>query len=168
LATEIPSLSERSVGVARRQLASLGFKVGEIIEVYDADVPVGYVVDTMPSAGSKWPPGSTVDLKVSKGPEPEKVVRPEDLTPVSEKFSYMVPNDIGKDRVKVRIEMDDAVGEGQFLYEGVHAPGETIRGVSFERRGEATVRVYIDGEKVKEKIYEGEPTSTGSAGGRER
>jgi tRNA A-37 threonylcarbamoyl transferase component Bud32 len=167
LATEIPSLSERSVAVARRELEAKGFRVGEIIEVYDPNVPVHYVVDTMPSAGSKWPPGATVDLKVSKGPEPKKTLRPEDLTPIPETFSYMIPNDIGKDKVKVRIEMDDASGEGQFLYEGVHAPGETIRGVTFERRGRATVRVYIDGEKVKEKVYEGEPTSTGTAAGAE-
>ena len=41
----------------------------EVTEVFDDDVPAGVVVTTRPAAGLPVPPGSTVQVRVSKGPE---------------------------------------------------------------------------------------------------
>ena len=144
----IPSVAEMSVGRARKELEASGFEVGDTVEVYDEKVPAGYVVGTSPPAGADWRPGLAVNLKVSKGPEPP----PPPPAPISDTFSYTVPNDYPRGRVTVRIEMDDETGE-QVLHEGVHAPGDTIRDLSFEHRGEATVRVYLDGTLARERRF---------------
>lgn len=144
----VPSLAEMSVGRARKELEASGFKVGQTIEVYDEDVPVGYVVGTSPPAGEDWRPGLAVNLRVSKGPEPP----PPPAPLVSDRFSYTVPNDYPKDKVTVTIQMEDDTGE-QVLYEDIHAPGDAIRDLAFEHRGEATVRVYLDGALARERRF---------------
>tara|TARA_Y100001935_G_scaffold253089_2_gene258420 strand:- start:50 stop:1819 length:1770 start_codon:yes stop_codon:yes gene_type:complete len=56
--------TERAVYVIEES----GFTVGQIIEVNDDNVPIGFIISQNPMAGKKMGPGSTVDLVVSSGP----------------------------------------------------------------------------------------------------
>ena len=56
--------TERAVYVIEES----GFTVGQVIEVNDDNVPIGFIISQNPMAGKKMGPGSTVDLVVSSGP----------------------------------------------------------------------------------------------------
>jgi beta-lactam-binding protein with PASTA domain/predicted Ser/Thr protein kinase len=66
---EVPDVSGRSKSDARAALEAQGFTVGGTTSQPSDSVTSGDVVATRPSAGSKAPKGSEVDLIVSSGPQ---------------------------------------------------------------------------------------------------
>ena len=56
--------TERAIYVVEES----GFKLGQLLEVNDENIPRGFVISQNPVAGTKMSPGTTVDLVVSKGP----------------------------------------------------------------------------------------------------
>jgi beta-lactam-binding protein with PASTA domain len=69
---EIPDVSGDTVGAATAELEGLGFSTDTTSEA-SGDVQQGRVIRTEPGAGSQRPPGSTVTLVVSSGPEERDV-----------------------------------------------------------------------------------------------
>ena len=64
----VRDVSGRGRDEAVELLEASGLEV-EVSEVFDDDVPAGQVVGTRPGAGLPVPPGSTVEVRVSRGPE---------------------------------------------------------------------------------------------------
>jgi serine/threonine-protein kinase len=65
----VPSLKGITPDIASQKISELGFAVGEIIEVFDADIKSGFLIGTDPKEKEELKRGSTVNLIVSKGVE---------------------------------------------------------------------------------------------------
>ena len=70
----VPSLVGRDRDQATQALTDSHLKVGDIKEVFDETMAVGLVVSASIDAGQLVKPGTPVDLDISKGPAPVKVV----------------------------------------------------------------------------------------------
>ena len=68
---EVPAIENVAVNEARAKLSKLGLEVDEE-EVYSEETPKGFVVSSNPSPGMMVQKGTTMNLKVSVGPEPPK------------------------------------------------------------------------------------------------
>jgi eukaryotic-like serine/threonine-protein kinase len=69
----VPTLTGTSLGAAEAAIKSVGLTVGTVSHQYSTTVPSGRVISSQPTPGASTPPGSTVDLVVSKGPAPVAV-----------------------------------------------------------------------------------------------
>lgn len=65
----IPNLSGLTPEAAVNLLAKLPLKIGDLKEIFNSQVPKGFVISSLPAPGEKVKRNSTVDLKVSKGVE---------------------------------------------------------------------------------------------------
>jgi len=65
----VPSLKGLTPDIASQKISELGFKVGEIIEVFDSDIKSGFVIGSDPKEKAELKRGSIVNLVVSKGVE---------------------------------------------------------------------------------------------------
>ena len=79
---EVPDVEGASTAEGVSTLEQKGFVVNRT-ESYDAQVPKGNIISQNPEGGSKAPSGSTVTLRISQGPEENKVKIP-NLIGVSE------------------------------------------------------------------------------------
>ncbi len=70
----VPSLAGRTVDDATQALTDAHLAVGKITEVWDEKIAIGTVVSGSYAAGKMVKPGTQVDLNVSKGPAPVKIV----------------------------------------------------------------------------------------------
>ncbi|MBN9106644.1 MAG: Stk1 family PASTA domain-containing Ser/Thr kinase [Propionibacteriaceae bacterium] len=70
----VPSLAGRTVADAEAALVEVHLTVGKQTEVWDESITPGQVVSSSPTSGQSVKPGTAVDLNVSKGPAPIKVV----------------------------------------------------------------------------------------------
>ena len=68
----VPNLETLTEEKAQSDIRLSNLTVGETERVYDDTVPEGYVVGQYPAAGTEVPEGTTVNLQVSKGPDPDK------------------------------------------------------------------------------------------------
>ena len=91
----VPSVIGLSRDGAIKKLEEEGFKVGSIEERYDDNVAEGLVSDQSPKAGLRLETGSTVDVVISKGADPEK-------------SKTTVPNVIGKSENEARAALASA------------------------------------------------------------
>lgn len=66
-AVTVPDVVQFDLEQARRVLAAAGLKVGSV-DTVTSSTEAGVIVTTRPGSGTPRPPGSTVDLLVSKGP----------------------------------------------------------------------------------------------------
>jgi len=147
----VPDVREMSVDRARALLRQENLSVGKETARWDNKVPVGYVLGQAPEPEQRVPRATPVDLVVSKGPAPEveaaDVRSGEGLRRTQ--VEYEVPP--GANLQEVRIVVQDRRGE-RTVYRNVHHPGETVQEmVSAEGPG-ATVRVYLSGLLVEEKV----------------
>ena len=69
----IPDTHGQTVDAATAALSALPIQVGTQVPVFDNTAPAGTVAGTRPAAGTEVKRDSTVDLLVSKGPEPVQV-----------------------------------------------------------------------------------------------
>jgi beta-lactam-binding protein with PASTA domain len=65
----VPDLAGLTAPEAESMLRDAGLEIGQIKETYSDTVPPGKIVSSAPSVGHELEAGSTVELKVSKGPE---------------------------------------------------------------------------------------------------
>lgn len=110
-----------------------------IKEDTDSVFPNGVVADQRPQADSQVPPGSNVEITVSRR-----------ATADNEKsyhLHYELPQ--GKKESMVRVNMLDATGETDILNE-TRQPGSKID-LEIPFSGAATVRVFVDGILVRER-----------------
>ncbi|MBC7075453.1 MAG: Stk1 family PASTA domain-containing Ser/Thr kinase [Syntrophomonadaceae bacterium] len=76
---KVPGVVGLVLADAKVQLQNAGLKVGQVEEIYDDKYEKDIVISQNPHFGTQVRKGSSVDLMVSKGKAPEKVVMP-DLT----------------------------------------------------------------------------------------
>lgn len=76
---KVPGVVGLVLADAKVQLQNAGLKVGQVEEIYDDKYEKDIVISQNPHFGTQVKKGSSVDLMVSKGKAPEKVVMP-DLT----------------------------------------------------------------------------------------
>ena len=103
----LPDVLGTTLEEARTTLEAEGFAVSPDLETtFDDEIPMNSVVDTIPPPGTPLPPGGTVTLIISDGPDQE-----------------FLPNWIGQNRDTVRV---DAAARGLVIVEFgrvVNAPG---------------------------------------------
>jgi beta-lactam-binding protein with PASTA domain/tRNA A-37 threonylcarbamoyl transferase component Bud32 len=76
--TTVPDLSGSTVSQASSTLSGAGLTLGSTSEQPSDSVPEGLIMSQSPGPGSEVPPGSSVDVVVSSGPEePETVTVPD-------------------------------------------------------------------------------------------
>lgn len=139
----VPDLIGRKLEEARVALARQGLEVGEVWKRrsrYEADTIVGQE----PSAGTKIPPGSAVDLELSGGPEFGVIHVPGNGDRLFRAVMIQVPADAGYHHVVVEKTHEGAV---ETLHDQLHAPGETVQVDVVAEPGDG-VRVYIDDRRV--------------------
>jgi serine/threonine-protein kinase len=106
---DVPAVKGITQAKATAAITAANLTLGSITEAYDDKVEIGAVVSTSPKIGSSVKPGTTVDIVVSKGPQPVPVPNVEGLrlaaaksslgdaglkSDVSEKFSSSVPDGV--------------------------------------------------------------------------
>ena len=70
----VPSLVGMTVAAAKVALTEVRLKVGKQTDVWHESIEAGQVVSSAPTTGTSAKPGTPVDLTVSKGPAPVKIV----------------------------------------------------------------------------------------------
>ncbi len=70
----VPSLAGRTVDDATTALTEAHLAIGKVTEVWNEKVEIGLVVNASLESGTMVKPGTQVDLNVSKGPAPVKIV----------------------------------------------------------------------------------------------
>jgi beta-lactam-binding protein with PASTA domain len=98
---EVPALENVAANEARAELGKLGLDVNEK-EVYSEEIAKEFVVSSDPSPGMMVQKGTTVNLKVSMGPEPPKTA--------------VVPNVIRMGRSSAKRKIEDTGLEAKFVY----------------------------------------------------
>jgi eukaryotic-like serine/threonine-protein kinase len=78
-ATKVPELGAQTLRFARLALTGAGYTLGDVLRVSSDKVDRNFVIASDPPAGETLPPGATVHLLVSDGPERTAWVMP-DLT----------------------------------------------------------------------------------------
>ena len=66
----VPNLVGEQASAVTSALAAVNLTLGARTDVFDSTIPVGAIVATTPAAGESVPPGTSVDINVSKGPAP--------------------------------------------------------------------------------------------------
>lgn len=66
----VPDMVGGGLAEAKSALAAVKLGVGKVTYVYDETVPAGKIIATQPERGMIMQPRQTVDLRISKGPEP--------------------------------------------------------------------------------------------------
>lgn len=67
----VPGVGNMQLSAAKTKLESIGFVIGEVREEYSSVVKEQMVISTDPAIGSSAPKGTTVNIIVSKGEDPE-------------------------------------------------------------------------------------------------
>ena len=66
----VPSVTDTAENMAVTVLTQAGLMLGSVNREYSDIIAVGYVISQNPSAGNNVDRGATVDLVISKGPDP--------------------------------------------------------------------------------------------------
>ena len=67
----MPGLLGKSLDAAKAEIEAAGLKVGSVTYGYSDDYPSGQVIEQQYSSGTSLAEGTSVGIKVSKGPEPQ-------------------------------------------------------------------------------------------------
>jgi serine/threonine-protein kinase len=162
----VPDLSGMTLDKARRAIRAKNLVVGQVTDQFDETIPKGEVISQDPSAAQQVTKLTSVSIVVSKGPEPvpaPEIITPTEVppTPAPEEgekprdrafdIDVDVPDD-GSTHL-VRITVTDANGEREVVRES-HQPGEKLKKTikAFGRRGEVTIRVYMDEKLFHEEV----------------
>ncbi len=70
---KVPGLEGLSEDAAKLALESVGLALGKVEETYSETVSTGLVISQSYAKDTELKPGTTVDIVISKGPEPEEV-----------------------------------------------------------------------------------------------
>ncbi len=66
----VPDVTGMTQANAAAALTGAGLDVGQVVQAFSDTIPVGRVISQDPAADAEVPPGTAVDLEVSKGPAP--------------------------------------------------------------------------------------------------
>lgn len=157
---EVPNVSNMPESRARRELEGMGLAVMDSVEERTSTtVPLGYVIGTVPPAGTRIDRSRPIKLIVSIGsgydapPSPAQGAAPESEPQTSlPKRQFEVKIDLSDqpDR-RVRIEVEDALGKRTVLDE--LRTGGQVYTIPVEAQGTSVrIRVYVDEQLVQEII----------------
>ena len=138
----VPSLETMTEEKARSTIRLSNLTEGETELVYDDTVPEGYVVGQYPAANTEVAEGTTVNIQVSKGPDPDK--QPQE---VEKTITVNLPD--SENPVNVQAMMD-----GQVIFNETKDPTMdlsvdiTVKGKAGETK---TVTIYFDGVQADTK-----------------
>jgi eukaryotic-like serine/threonine-protein kinase len=135
---EVPDITGIAMERARRILEKNGLKLGKYSGEFDVVVTKGNIMRQKPEAGEQLKRGGEVELVISKGEEMpiEQATPAPDVKPVetplvddnrerSFKVEYSVPSG-GTDEHVIRIDINDAKGQGRTVYEQSLKPGTKL------------------------------------------
>lgn len=108
---DMPTIVGSTLDEARQLLEESSLNVGEVTEVWNEEAPEGQVLEASEEAGAELPPDSTIDLTVSRGPEPIPIT---DYTGRDASSAQSVLEDAGFD-VTVTEEHSADVPAGQVI-----------------------------------------------------
>ena len=132
----VPNLETLTEEKAQSDIRLSNLTVGETERVYDDTVPEGYVVGQYPAAGTEVPEGTTVNLQVSKGPDPDK--QPQEV-------EKTITVDLPDSESPVNVQ---AMVDGQVIFSETKDPTMDLS-VDIPVKGKAgetkTVTIYFDG-----------------------
>lgn len=155
---DVPDLRGLTLPEARRQLDAVNLRIGDQVRYQQSTrYERGRIIYTTPGPGERTQRGSSVEVVISSGREQPDMPfgRTDELTPSRFRLSFRVPEKEGS--VLVRVEMIDARGEPQVIFEESREAGEEITLDNIEGFGEkATFRIYYDNELDAEVIKRGE------------
>lgn len=142
---EVPDLRGLTVTQARERLAAVSLQLDPTIRREPTrGIEEGLIVSSDPGPWEKVERGSTISITVSSGRErPDRPTVPaENLVANTWSLQFTVRSDT---KVIVRVEMTDARGEPQVVYESEHVNGDTVDLPMIEGYGKtATFRVYYN------------------------
>lgn len=150
---EIPDLSGLPEAQANETAVHAGFTIGKVKQEYSEKVPANTVITQDPPAEVKRAPGSAIDIVLSNGPKPESDEESStSSTPTGKAHRYRVnvevPADADGDQ-EVQIVVDDSRGETT-AYSENRSPGDKFTETITAYGDNATIKVYVGGEMVKE------------------
>jgi beta-lactam-binding protein with PASTA domain len=161
----MPDLTGKSLQEAMRLLGPLGVKYRSY-HVHRPDAPFDVVLEQRPAAGTRLRRGQEVSFDIRSADTSEEVMHRKAfvdfIVPGSPTESHTVlmekVAEDGDRSVIFPLRKRDYFGDAPPTYEGTTA----IRGVPVDFKGEGTVEVYLDGEKVRAYYFQGnaEPTIT--------
>ena len=132
----VPNLETLTEEKAKSDIRLSNLSVGETEEVFDDTVPAGYVVGQYPAAGTTVDEGTTVNLQVSKGPDPDK--QPQEM-------EKTITVDLPDSESPVNVQ---AMVDGQVIFSETKDPTMDLS-VDIPVKGKAgetkTVTIYFDG-----------------------
>lgn len=168
----VPNVLNSPLLTAEVALSNEGLKVGEITRVYHEQIPSGQVVHQEPLANKEVIQGTTVNLIVSKGPEPiwirmpvvtgmpvnqaKSIIQNYNLQVgvVQPETSYEHPADIV---LRQDPGADSEILKGSvvnLVISGGPGPSEGQSSVSVILPASGRVRIVVDDEKGREVVYE--------------
>jgi serine/threonine-protein kinase len=109
----VPSLAERPLTEAMAAISEAGLRVGAITRQPDDEVKAEYVISSIPAAGKRITPNTSVNLVVSSGPE-----------------EITVPKILWKSLARATQEIEKAgftVGKVTYTYDEDHRGGIVLR-----------------------------------------
>ncbi|MCX7993372.1 MAG: PASTA domain-containing protein [Fimbriimonadales bacterium] len=155
---EVPNVSNMPESRARRELEGMGLAVMDATEERrDTEIPLGYVISTVPPAGTRIDRSRPIKLIVSIGsgyetvppttPEPEP--QPPQTDAPKRTFEVKIDLSDQPDR-RIRIEVEDELGKRIVLDE--QRTGGQVYTIPVEAQGTSVkIRVYID-ERLAQEI----------------
>ena len=138
---ELPNYKDRTRAWTEDDL-KLRNLVPNVQEVYSDTVEAGTVITQYPDAGTVVEEGSTVNIQVSKGPDPATAPKT-----VTRQVTVAVPMDSGT--VNVKVTMDgEVVYENDVTFDSENDPLMNMGSVSFMVTGSGTkvLSVYYNGQ----------------------
>ncbi len=138
---ELPNYKDRTRAWAEDDLGLRNLAV-KVQEVYSDSVEAGTVITQYPDPGTMVEEGSTVNIQVSKGPDPATAPKT-----VTRQVTVAVPMDSGT--VNVKVTMDgEVVYENDVTFDSENDPLMNMGSVSFMVTGSGTkvLSVYYNGQ----------------------
>lgn len=148
--TVVPKLTGLSQSDAVKAIEQAGLKVGDIT-TGESDEEKGKVIAQSPSAKTGVEKGAKVDIMISSGTGSASQggtpsnTQPD--TPVKRKTLTISFPEAGGETVNVR-----AVANGKEIYNSNHKRSEGAVDIPVKLSKDASVQVYLDGEKVADKV----------------
>ncbi|MDW8106361.1 MAG: PASTA domain-containing protein [Armatimonadota bacterium] len=159
---QVPDVRNMPESQARRELENLGLAVMDAVEERkDPNVPLGYVIATVPPAGARIDRSRPIKLIVSIGagydtlteiaePSPAAAEPQPAPTPPTRVFEVKIDLTNQPERY-IRIEVEDARGTRTVLDEP--RAGGQLHTITIEAQGEKVrIRVYVDGQLAQELV----------------
>ncbi len=151
---EMPDLKGKSKDEALQILVENNLIYGEIGTEYSETVEEDYVISQSIKSGTEIDEKSIVDFVISLGIDPASVsAQIGNNNGTGSTKTFRVP--LASDKVAQAVEVKKIVdGEEQLLYGKVHRVEEKIVVLNIKGEGKQTLRFYIDGSLVDEKVVD--------------